>query len=384
MGKGPLVFYDSVTHFGGGYQSTVLIARELHKLCDIVVLDAYGACKEYCDVLKRGGVKTIVLKPNPIRPLIGGNTKLERVFRYAMSIPRITDLLLRLRRTLKELSPRAIWTNQNKALFLLSRAVGDSFPLAFYTRGEGYYPVFATRRDWKRLSLILGISESCFSSLRGSPYEAPIMEIVPNGIDIDETIALSSAEVPELPLSSGLRFLYPGTYSEVKDQATAIRGLAEYVNNGGDATLWLCGSVALGGPMAYQEELRKLADELDVSDRVHFLGWRDNVPSIMAQCDIVLLTSVTEGFGRVLLEAMCLRKPIIATRVGGIPEVVRDGVDGILFESRDSKGFARAVEKLADPEVREKMGEAGFERVTTNYAIKKVASCFLKVISKIG
>jgi glycosyltransferase involved in cell wall biosynthesis len=67
---------------------------------------------------------------------------------------------------------------------------------------------------------------------------------------------------------------------------------------------------------------------LNVSDKVHFFGWRDDVPAVMARSDIVALVSYSEGLPMVLLEAMCLKKPAVATRVGGIPEVVCDGVDG--------------------------------------------------------
>lgn len=85
-----------------------------------------------------------------------------------------------------------------------------------------------------------------------------------------------------------------------------------------------------------------------------------------------------------MLLFLSLRKPIIATRVGGIPEVVREGIDGILIEAGDSEGFARAVEKLADTELRQRMGQAGFERVTTCYDIKKVASRFLELIKEVS
>ena len=380
---GPFVFFDCVTHFGGSSHSTVLIIREIQKSCDVMVLDAYGTCKEYHEELKRGGIKTIVIKPNPKRPYIGGSSKLGRFMRFVASTPEMIDLIWRLRRTIKSLSPRAVWTNSYKALFPLSRAIGSSLPLAYYVRGEGMYPHWYSKYDWRRISLILAISESCLAKLRGSVYEAQIMEVVPNGIDIDETIALASAKVPELPLGDGLRLLYPATLSEIKDQATAIKGLAEYVNNGGNASLWLCGDVAPGNSGTYLKKLQKLADELNLSNRVHFLGWRDNVPSIMAKCDIVLLTSVTEAFGRVLLEAMCLRKPTVATRVGGIPEVVRDGIDSILFDVKDSDGLAQAIEKLADTELRKKMGQAGFERVKSCFDIKVTASRFLEVINKI-
>lgn len=381
---GSFVFFDCIIHFGGSNQSTILIIKEMQKYCDVVVLDAYGTCKEYHEALRSNGIKTIVIKPNPKRSYIGGDSKLERFIRSVASVPEMLDLIRRLRRTIKALSPRAVWTNSNKGLFVLSRAVGSRYPLAYYARGERMYPLWSTKHDWKRLSLIAGISESCLSRLRGSAYEAQIMEVVPNGIDIDETIRLASAGSPNIPLSSGLRLLYPGILSEIKNQAVAIRGLAEHIKKGGDASLWLCGNIAAGNTDAYLKKLQNLADELNVSNRVHFLGWRDNVPSVMAECDIVVLTSVTEAFGRVLLEAMCLRKPIIASRVGGIPEVVRDGVDGFLFDVKDDKEFARAVERLAEPELRRRMGDAGFERVTACYDIKKLAFRFFELISKIS
>lgn len=380
----PFVLFDCVILYGGSVRSTVLIIKEMQKHCDVIVLDAYGTCKEYHKALKSYGIKTIVIQPNPKRSYIGRTTKLGRIGRLVASIPEMTDLVLRLRRTIKKLSPKAIWVNGRKSLFLLSRAVGSRYPLAYYARGENMYPGWSTMHDWKRISLIPGITESCLSKLRGSPYETSIMEVVPNGIDINETIAMASAKTSDLPMGSGLRLLYSGTLSEIKDQATAIRGLAEYIKSGGDASLWLCGDVPPGVSGAYLNKLRKLADELNISGRIHFLGWKENVLPIMAKCDITILTSVTEGFGRVLLEAMCLQKPIIATRVGGIPEVVRDGVDGILIGARDSEGFARAVEKLSDPELRQRMGQAGFKCVSTNYDIKIVTSRFLELMNKIS
>ena len=381
---GPFVFFDCVTHFGGSNHSTVLIIKEMQRHCDVVVLDAYGTCKEYHEALKSHGIKTTVIQPNPKRPYIGGLTRFERLQRFVASTPEMIDLVRRLRRALEHLSPRAIWTNGRKALFLLSRAVDSHYPLAYYARGENMYPRWSTMYDWRRISLIAGISESCLARLRGSPYEAAIMEVVPNGIDVNEAIEKASDRAVDLPSDTGLRLIYPASIGEIKDQATAIRGLADYVNDGGDASLWLCGDVGPGNSGAYLNKLHKLVDDLNLREHVHFLGWRNNVFGIMAQCDIAVLTSVTEGFGRVLLEAMCMRKPVIATRVGGIPEVVQDGVEGILIDAKDSRGFARAIEKLADVELRHEMGQAGFERVSTKYDIKMVAARFLELMTRIS
>lgn len=382
---GPFVFFEGVTHFGGSYRSTVLIIKEMQKYCDVIAVDIYGACDEYTKELKRYGIKTIIVKPNPIKgAYVSGQSKLARFIHFMLKLPETIDIIRRLRRIINDISPQAIWVNSRKALFFLSRAVGKRYPLAYYSRGENMYPWLMSRYDWRHISFIPAISECCLTSLRGTPYEASMMEVIPNGIDIDETVALASVKAANLPSGGGLKLIYAASLYEVKDQATAIRGLAEYLKNGGDASLWLCGSVAAGNSDAYPKELRKLAKDHNIEQRVYFLGWREDVPSVMAECDIVVLTSISEGFGRVLLEAMCLRKPVIATRVGGIPEVVRDGIDGILIKPKSAIEFAKAVEKLVDPKVRQQMGEAGFERVKNHYDIKKVASRFLDLINEIS
>jgi len=383
---GPFVFFDGVTHFGGSYRSTVLIIKEMQKYCDVIVIDIYGACDDYTTELKRYGIKTIVVKRSYANTAyIVGKSRLVRLVNFIKKLPETIGIILQLRRIIDQIKPQAIWINSRKALFFLSRAVGKRYPLAYYCRGENMYPWFISRYDWKHISFLPAISECCLAKLCGSPYEAPIMEIIPNGIDIEETVELASVRAADLPLDdSRIRLIYPASLYEVKDQVTAIKGLAEYIKNGGDASLWLCGSVAVGDNTEYEKKLKKLAKDLNISHRVYFLGWRNDVPSVMKECDIVILTSITEGFGRVLLEAMCLKKPIIATCVGGIPEVIRDGTEGILIKPKNAKDFANAIKQLTDSTVRKNMGEAGFERVKAKYDIRKVASEFLESINKIS
>jgi glycosyltransferase involved in cell wall biosynthesis len=355
----------------------------MQKHCDVVVLDAYGVCKEYHRALERFGIKNTVLLPNPRYYYVGGENPFSRAGRVLASGIEMVKLVGRLKHTIKGIQPNAIWTTSNKGLFFLLRAVGKDIPIVFFAHGEKSYPRWYNKRSWKRIPLVAGVSQSSLSRLRGSPYEAGIMEVIYNGIDMDETIKLSSITSAELPSSNWLRLLLPGSLTENKSQSTAIKGLAEYINNGRNACLWLAGDFTPGVFDEYAKSLPVLASDLNISDRVQFLGWRDDIYGVMAQADVVVLTSFSEAMPMVLIEAMCLKKPVIATRVGGIPEVIRDGIDGILIEPGDSKGFARAVAKLADPELREKMGQAGFERVKSCFDIKVTASRFLETIGKI-
>lgn len=96
--------------------------------------------------------------------------------------------------------------------------------------------------------------------------------------------------------------------------------------------------------------------------RIEFLGMREDVPALMAAMDVCIVPSINEGMGRVILEAGAAGTPVVATNVGGIPEVVREAKTGLLVRPRDETGIASAVLSLAaDPVQRKRMGEAARE-----------------------
>jgi glycosyltransferase involved in cell wall biosynthesis len=357
--------------------------REIQKSCEVIVLDAYGVCKEYHEAMRRWGINNRVVLKNPRYSYIGGANLFARAGRILASGLEMKQLVGRLRQEIEDIQPDVVWTNSQKGFFFVSRAVGKSLPIIYYARGEGMYPAWYNRRRWHYIPLVIANSESGLSRIRNSPCEPLSMEVVRNGIDPEETARLASVTTSAVPGSTGLCLVLPGSLNENKNQGTAIRGLAKYVQDGGDACLWLCGDYVAGVLDEYARSLPVLADQLGISGRVHFLGWRDDMPAVIARSDIVVLASLSEGMPRVLLEAMSLRKPVIATRVGGIPEIIRDGVDGILIEPGDSEGFAAAVEKLADPTLRIKMGQSGFERANSDFHIRATATCFLDAVSRI-
>jgi glycosyltransferase involved in cell wall biosynthesis len=109
-----------------------------------------------------------------------------------------------------------------------------------------------------------------------------------------------------------------------------------------------------------EQELRDEAGRLGLSEKVKFLGWRDDIPEIMHILDVFVLPSLNEGMGRVLVEAMAAGKPIVASRVGGIMDLVRDGVNGILVEPGNVDALRNAVKRLlGDKDLRDRMGSKG-------------------------
>ncbi len=132
-------------------------------------------------------------------------------------------------------------------------------------------------------------------------------------------------------------------------------------------------SLVVVGDGPERSNLEKLARELGLGSRVHFLGYRSDVNKILPQFDIFTLPSFGEGFGLVLLEAMVCSKPVVASDVMSIPEIVQQGQTGLLVPTQDVSALAEALDTLiADPELRDRFGKAGFQRVRTEFTIERM------------
>jgi glycosyltransferase involved in cell wall biosynthesis len=141
------------------------------------------------------------------------------------------------------------------------------------------------------------------------------------------------------------------------------------------------------GDDGYHKQLMNLVNERDLNSVVTFAGFQSNVLEYMADFDVVVLPSILEGFGIVLLEAMAMGKPVVASRVGGIPEAVEDSVTGILVPPANSRKLAEAlVVLLENSTLRQSMGEAGRARVETLFSlertIKEIECCYNHILSQ--
>jgi glycosyltransferase involved in cell wall biosynthesis len=133
--------------------------------------------------------------------------------------------------------------------------------------------------------------------------------------------------------------------------------------------------VAGAGPFLphYQEMVRTLKCD----DVVTFLGFRKDLPDLMAAVDLFVLPSVAEAFGLVLAEALYLGTPVVSTRVGGIPEIVEDGVDGLLVPPANEHALADAItDLLNDPARREQMSGVGRDKVVAKFRFEEMVRSY--------
>lgn len=157
-------------------------------------------------------------------------------------------------------------------------------------------------------------------------------------------------------------------FDAVKDLSTMLRGFAAAAKE--EPRLRLI----LAGTGAEEEALRALAKELSVSDRVHFTGWLSDTDVLYASLDICLLTSLSETFPYALTDAAKFCVPVIATAVGGVPELVENGVNGFLLSPGDAAALAADILKLShDAALRQKLGAALRERTSREFSLTAMA-----------
>lgn len=131
------------------------------------------------------------------------------------------------------------------------------------------------------------------------------------------------------------------------------------------------------GPL--KDALAARAATLGIGADVVWAGFREDIPAIMAALDVFVLTSAYEGFGLVLLEAMAAGRPVVATRVSAIPEIVVDGVTGILVDRGSASRLAAAFTRLEDASLRRTLGECGRARVSDVFPLDAMVGGTLAV-----
>lgn len=177
--------------------------------------------------------------------------------------------------------------------------------------------------------------------------------VIPLGLELDRHLAVdghSGVLRDELGLDDDALLVgMVGRLVPIKDPATMLRAFARVP----DAHLAVVGDGEL------REQTEALADELGIADRVHHLGWRFDMPAVLADLDLVALSSRNEGTPLTIIEAAACGVPAVATDVGGVAAVVRHGETGLLVPAEDPEALAEAIRSLlGDPPRRRQLGQA--------------------------
>jgi glycosyltransferase involved in cell wall biosynthesis len=188
--------------------------------------------------------------------------------------------------------------------------------------------------------------------------------VIYNGIDPEPFLEADGAFLrKELALQDEPVLAFVGRLAPQKDPLTLIDAVKRLFK----------GILLVVGDGELRSQVESHITENHLEKRVKLLGQRSDIPQILAASDIFVLSSRWEGLPYTIIEAMMAGLPVVATKVGGVPELVEDGITGFLVPPRDPEALAQALQKLIDdPELRKTMGQAGREKALREFTLDRM------------
>jgi glycosyltransferase involved in cell wall biosynthesis len=213
---------------------------------------------------------------------------------------------------------------------------------------------FVIRRTVDRIITVSEATKRAYAEMINLPESR--FETIFNGIELDQFAPVEDKRAARIVLAlptDGPLIAMVGVMRPGKGQGVAIDAMQELAG----MHLLLVGD----GKPPYRDELEARAR--DLGERVYFLGQRMDVPAILAASDLLVLPSDSEALPTVLIEAGASGLPVVATNVGGIPEIIKDGDNGLLIPPQNPAALAQAIRRIIDdPDLARAMGDRGYKR----------------------
>lgn len=228
----------------------------------------------------------------------------------------------------------------------------------------------------RRVSKMICVSNSLRNYMMGLGHPADKLLVVPNGVPV--------ADTPPIPRPSGEFVLgMVALFRPRKGTEVLLQGLAELKRRGEEVRLLAVGPFETP---AYEAEIKQLANDLKVTDRITWTGFTSDVNRQLQKMHAMVLPSLFgEGLPMVVLEAMAVGLPVLASRVEGIPEAIRDGQDGLLFDPGDARQLAeRVIEMKTDLNRWESLADSARQRhrdcLSDVAMAKKIAAAYREIL----
>ncbi|MEK4866177.1 glycosyltransferase family 4 protein [Bacillus sp. FSL E2-8895] len=234
-----------------------------------------------------------------------------------------------------------------------------------------YYPI----------ERILASHTDCLITINQEDYDLAVKHRFPVkdiklvhgvGIDVQRFTPVTEIEKRELKLQCGYKsqdflMFYAAEFNKNKNQSFLIRVLAQLKNEMPHAKLLLAGE----GPLI--EECKKIATQLGVTNMVHFLGYRNDIASLLQMCDLAVASSYREGLPVNIMEAMACGLPVVATDNRGHRELIINNKNGWIVDRDDIKAMADRIKGISiNPKVLAQMGQYGCTRIKNQYSVNEV------------
>lgn len=217
------------------------------------------------------------------------------------------------------------------------------------------------------------LAPSCTDKYAVRQYRLPGQKIpvIFNGVN------LSKCQIKhDYATKEAFTIIHIGRFMDVKNHSLLLHSFSRFAEHHPEARIQLIGEGEL------QHNMEQLAVEIGIAQKVYFAGLQSDIFPWLHQADVFILTSKYEGMPMTLIEAMGTGLPVIATKVGGIPDIITDGEEGILTEP-DSEQIAVAMERMIDVEFRQKCGEKARKKAVAQFAAETMAEKYVKLYQRL-
>jgi L-malate glycosyltransferase len=241
---------------------------------------------------------------------------------------------------------------------------------------------FSKAKYTRDIDRIIAISDGVKDVLVKGGIAPAVIDVVPSGIDFAPFDAVTDRDFLRMEFGFAPDDFLAGIVAALEDHKGhryLIEAARLIKSRAPKAKIIIVGKGSL------ELELDKQARELQVDDLVYFLGFREDVPRLLASLDVFVLSSHLEGLGTSIMDAMASRLPVVATAVGGIPEVVKDEETGLLVAPKSPEALAEAILRLyEDRALARRLGERGHEVVHEKFSAEAMARRIIEIYERIA
>jgi glycosyltransferase involved in cell wall biosynthesis len=282
---------------------------------------------------------------------------------------KIFTAISKFKKLIQMINPDVVHTESSRSIVYLKCALWRrSIPIIWHARVSNAEPFLYEWILYSCATRVIAISEAVKRRFRYFLGAKRKIEVIYNAVEIPyrEAINANVSLKDEVGFQNSVLVGIVGRVTPLKGQETFIKAAALVAEKNSTVRFVIIGE----GTEEYLHYLRGLIKNYNLDNKIYITGYRENAAHLIKDLDILVCASIEEAFSRVSIEAMAHGRPVVATNVGGIPEVVVDGETGILVPVQDENAMAQAIlEFVNDCELRERMGENGRKRVAQCFAV---------------